>query len=82
MTRRKHGKLQKLTRKQRVSRAERNERRGRDGAAIRWTKAHVVKEPFKWSKPRPSRRVEAELALAGAIKDAVPGVEDAKRGSK
>jgi hypothetical protein len=84
MTRRRKGKLSKLSDDERVKRQERNERRKRNSTAMAWAKEHIVKPKeniFKGVNKRTGRRTLMEDAITEALRE-VPAIDDSRRGKR
>ena len=78
--RRTHGKLHKLTRADRQRKAARNERRKRSVEAVRWAKAHIVKERPSYKVETRTKQHREAIRVAEELKRVVPAVKDAKVG--
>jgi hypothetical protein len=84
MTRKSNGKLRKMSDKDKQRRQERNERRGRDSKVAAWEKEHIVKPKqsalLTRAQAKKSKRKDAALAMAEALAEKVPAIDEAKAG--
>jgi formylmethanofuran dehydrogenase subunit E-like metal-binding protein len=82
VSRKKAGKLKKMTHKDRLAKAVRNEKRKRVSAAVRWEKAHVKRDTVLTGfKNQPSKARLRRQAMTRAVAEALselPAVEEVR----
>lgn len=71
MGRKKRGKLNSLTPKDKLAKRVRNEQRKRTPSIVKWEKQHVVPEGFQVPTPTKTKRQRREEAVVEALAEAV-----------